>query len=223
MASQFFYFICNWSVKHSLLFFYTELTIDRWLQRSIYTMHAIAFGFGYTGVCATILQYLPVRKMWDEQAKGSCIDMNAFNYFNSLFMLATNLILYAMPLLFTWNLHLRRSQRIAVNFLFAFGGLVLAASGARVSSVYKQARKPDFTYRFAATMICAVIENHLAIIGACAPSIIVVMLLTFPSLQSRFEKMVSGDSKTDGEFRSRLLPWIWKLLHRQCGNRTRMY
>ena len=140
--------------------------------------------------------------MWCEEVNSSCIDINAFNYFNSLFMVATNLILYTMSLLFTWKLHLRRSQRITVNFLFALGGLVLAASGARVSSVYKQARKPDFTYRFATIMICAVIKNHIAVIVACAPSIIGVMLRAFSSLQSRFEKMVSRDTKQDEVFRS---------------------
>ncbi|KAF1940959.1 hypothetical protein EJ02DRAFT_348877 [Clathrospora elynae] len=203
MVSQIFYFICNWSVKHSLLFFYTDLTIDRWPRRSIYAMHAIAFAFGCTCIGATIFQCSPINKMWnDANVDGKCIDVNAFNYFNSCFMLATDLVLYAMPLAFTWNIQLRRPQRIAVNMLFALGGLVLAASGARVYSVNAQAEHPDFTYKFAATMICAVIENHLAIIVACAPSIKVVMLLAFPSLQSKFERMVSRDSMKDGGFRS---------------------
>jgi hypothetical protein len=142
--------------------------------------------------------------MWDKKVPGSCIDMDAFNYFNSCFMLANDLVLYAMPLIFTWNLHLRRPQRIAVSFLFALGGLVLAASAARVYFVHMQAMtKQDSTYQFAATMICAVIENHLAIVVACAPSIKVAMLLVFPSLSSKFEKILSGDAQRDeGGYRS---------------------
>lgn len=86
-----------------------------------------------------------------------------------------------------------RPQRIAVTLLFMLGGLVLAASAARVYFVHQQAKHPDFTYREAMTMICAVVENHLAIIVACAPSIKVILLLAFPGLASKFEKLVSRD------------------------------
>ncbi|CAO2658627.1 Nn.00g063500.m01.CDS01 [Neocucurbitaria sp. VM-36] len=195
MASRFFYFICNWSVKHSLLLFYTELTIDRWPRRSIYFMHGIAFAFGCTCIGATLFQCTPIKAIWDVRIKGDCIDMNSFNYFNSCFMLATDLVLYAMPLVFTCRLQLKRTQRIGVSCLFALGGLVLAASIARVYSVHTQAENPDFTYKFAAIIICGVIENHLAILVACAPSIKVIMLLAFPGLAPKFEKLVSRDTQ----------------------------
>lgn len=166
-------------------------------------MHAIAFAFGCTCIGATIFQCMPVNAMWDISLNGHCIDMNAFNYFNSGFMLATDLVLYAMPTIFTWNLHLRRPQKVGVNVLFALGLLVLAASAARIYSVHAQAENPDFTYIFAATMICAVIENHLAIIVACAPSIKVILLLKFPTLADKFEKLVSKPSQEESSFRSR--------------------
>jgi hypothetical protein len=201
MASRVFYFICNWAVKHSLLLFYATLTVDHYPRLSIYAMHALAIAFGVSCVFITIFQCTPINKMWrgagDSRAARApehCIDINAFNYFNSCFMFANDLILYAMPLIFTWRLNVSRSQRIAVNFLFALGGLVLAASGARIFFVHKQATHADFTYRFAMTMICAVIENHLAIIVACAPSIKVILLHIFPGLEQKFEKLVSKGS-----------------------------
>lgn len=123
-------------------------------------------------------------------------------------MLATDVILYAMPLVFTWRLKVSRPQRIAVNLLFALGGLVLGASGARIYCVHRQATRPDFTYRFALTMLCAVIENHIAIIVACAPSIKVILLLAFPRLAERFEKLVSKASPSNSEFRSSAIETI---------------
>jgi hypothetical protein len=206
MASRLFYFTCNWAVKHSLLLFYATLTIDRYTRLSINIMHAIAFAFGTTCIFVTVFQCHPMRKMWDGPEDtgipGHCVNMNDFNYFNSCFMLATDLVLYAMPLAFTWRLHVSRPQRMAVNFLFALGGLVLAASGTRIYFVHEQATHPDFTYRFAMTMMCAVIENHLAIIVACAPSIKVILLHIFPGLEVRFEKLVSKGtgSQENSEF-----------------------
>jgi hypothetical protein len=191
-------------VKHSLLLFYATLTIDHYPRLSINFMHLIAFAFGMTCILVTICQCKPISKMWvgpdDTRVLGHCVDMNDFNYFNSCFMLATDIILYAMPLAFTWKLHVSRPQRFAVNFLFALGGLVLAASGTRIYFVHTQAIEPDFTYRFAMTMLCAVIENHLAIIVACAPSIKVILLHLCPGLETRFEKLVTKGTPENSDF-----------------------
>lgn len=200
LASRIFYFLCNWAVKHSLLLFYATLTIDYYPRMSIYIMHFVAFAFGITCILFTLISCLPLKQIW-VHPNGSyysqrCINPVDFNYFNSCFMLANDIVLYAMPLVFTWKLHVSRPQRIAVNLLFALGGLVLAASGTRIYFVDQQARTPDFTYRFAMTMMCAVIENHLAIIVACAPSIKVILLHIFPSLELQFEKLVSKGSRS---------------------------
>jgi hypothetical protein len=117
MTSRVFYFICNWAVKHSLLLFYATLTVDRYPRLSIYAMHCIAFAFGITCVFITIFQCSPINESWtgagDNGVAGHCVDMNAFNYFNSCFMVANDLILYAMPLIFTWRLQVSRPHSVA--------------------------------------------------------------------------------------------------------------
>lgn len=166
-------------------------------------MHLFAFSFGFACVTIVIFQCLPVKKMWNGAVEGRCIDIDAFSYFNAIFMLVNDIVLYIMPVIFTWHLQLRRPHRIAVNCLFALGGLVLAASSARVYFVYEQATKPDFPYRFASMMICAVIENHLAVIVACAPSIKAVLLKVYPDLQSKFEKILSDENSNRNRYRGR--------------------
>lgn len=202
MASCVFYFSCNWVIKHSLLLFYADLTIDVWPRRSTYMMHAVSFSFGLTCIVTTIFQCWPIPAMWDSRIPGRCIDIMAFNLFNACFMIAIDVVLYAMPLVFTWNLRLQRPQRIGLNILFALGGLVLAASGARVQAVHSQIIKPDFTYKFAIIMIWGVIENHLAIVVACAPSIKVITLLAFPSLATKFERLFSRNSQENEGYMS---------------------
>ncbi|KAL5120542.1 hypothetical protein ACEQ8H_001561 [Pleosporales sp. CAS-2024a] len=204
LASRIFYFACNWAVKHSLLLFYATLTVDYYPRISIYLMHFLAFAFGLTCILYTLISCIPMTMVGSAPGGGSSIHSGgsskheAFNYFNSCFMLANDVILYAMPLVFTWRLHVSRPQRIAVNLLFALGGFVLAASGTRIYFVHQQAQRGDFTYRFAMTMMCAVIENHVAIIVACAPSIKVMLLHLFPSLERKFEKLVSKASRSSG-------------------------
>ncbi|OAL56997.1 hypothetical protein IQ07DRAFT_24952 [Pyrenochaeta sp. DS3sAY3a] len=91
-------------------------------------------------------------------------------------MIATDMVLYGLPISFTWKLHLRRAPKIGLNILFGLGLFVLAASGARAYAGYTQMRRPDITYHFGLLGICSVVECHLGIIVACAPSIKVVVL-----------------------------------------------
>ncbi|KAF2204748.1 hypothetical protein GQ43DRAFT_360272, partial [Delitschia confertaspora ATCC 74209] len=185
-----FYFACNWFVKHALLLFYSEIVTERKYQISIYIMHFVAFGFGLSSVLVNIFQCTPIAKAYLPM-EGHCVSMFNFLYFNAPMMLATDMVLYIMPVVFTWKLQLRRRQRIGVNCLFALGGLVLAASAARIRSIHYVAVKNDFPYWFANAMIWSALENHLAIFVACVPSIKVVALLVFPRLKSSYRRALS--------------------------------
>ncbi|KAF2794663.1 hypothetical protein K505DRAFT_303555 [Melanomma pulvis-pyrius CBS 109.77] len=191
IASNVFYFLCNWAVKHALLLFYSEIVREKKYRGSIYFMHFVAFGFGLSSILVNIFQCRPINKAWNSDVPGFCVNLNIFFYCNASIMMATDIVLYVMPVVFTWHLQLRRPQRVGLNALFALGGLVLAASAARLESVHKFATKPDFPWRFANAMIWSVIENHLAIVVACAPSVKVIALLIFPRLASSLRSVVS--------------------------------
>ncbi|KAF2736366.1 hypothetical protein EJ04DRAFT_490170 [Polyplosphaeria fusca] len=208
MASNVFYFACNWAVKHALLLFYSEITREKKHIVSIYIMHFVAFGFGLSSILVDLFQCRPFHKAWDGDTPGYCVRLDIFFYINGSIMLTTDLILYIMPVVFTWNLQLRRPQRIGLNALFALGGLVLASSAARLKAVHKLAPSftksagDDFSWWFANAMIWSVLENHLAIVVACAPSVKVIALLFFPRLASSYRKVVSKVTPS-GSSRSR--------------------
>ncbi|KAF9738797.1 hypothetical protein PMIN03_002600 [Paraphaeosphaeria minitans] len=191
LTSNVFYFLCNWAIKHALLLFYSEITRERTHRIAIYTMHGVAFSFGLSSVLVDLLRCRPFKKAFYADMEGYCFNMDAFYLYNSSMMLATDVVLYAMPVVFTKNLMLRRAQKVGLNCLFALGGLVLAASAARIWAIYMGAVKSDFTFRFATTMLFSVIENHIAILVACAPSIKIVALLIFPKLTSSLGKLAS--------------------------------
>ncbi|PSN63815.1 hypothetical protein BS50DRAFT_461670, partial [Corynespora cassiicola Philippines] len=191
LASNSFYFLCNWAVKHALLLFYSEITRERKHLWSIYFMHFVAFGFGISSIFVNLFQCNPFSKAWDSDASGTCVRMDIFFYYNASMMLATDMVLYAMPVIFTRKLQLRRPQRIGLNCLFALGGLVLAVSGVRVWAVYMFNTHDDFPYWFANIMIWSVLENHVAVVVACAPSMKVAALLIFPRMFSSVGKIMS--------------------------------
>jgi hypothetical protein len=123
MASNTFYFLCNWAIKHALLLFYADLTTSRAHLRLIYGMHFVAFGFGLSSILVDLLQCAPVRRTWDRRVEGWCIDKNAFYLANAGIMLATDCVLYAMPLVFTRGLRVTRNQKWGLRCLFGLGGL----------------------------------------------------------------------------------------------------
>lgn len=123
IASNCFYFACNWAVKHALLLFYSEIVRDRKYEGSIWFMHFIAFGFGLSSMLVNIFGCRPIHKAWHKNVPGYCVDVGLFLRFNSVIMLATDLVLYIMPVVFTWNLQLRTPQRLGLNILFGLGGL----------------------------------------------------------------------------------------------------
>ncbi|KAF2013826.1 hypothetical protein BU24DRAFT_424859 [Aaosphaeria arxii CBS 175.79] len=203
LASNCFYFLCNWVVKHALLLFYTEISREKSHHYAINFMHFIAFGFGSSSILVNIFQCRPFRKAWAPEISGYCVNIDYFLYANASIMLTTDIVLYAMPVVFTRKLQLRRAQRIGLNCLFALGGLVLAASAARVNAVHKLAVEPDLPWWFANAMIWSVLENHLAIVVACAPSVKVIALLAFPRVTSSIRGVVSKVTPSSSRSRSR--------------------
>ena len=123
MASNTFYFLCNWAVKHALLLFYTSLATSTAHMRLIYLMHFVAFSFGLSSILVDLFQCRPIRKNWDRGVPGWCANKNAFYYANAGIMLATDCVLYGMPLVFTRGLRLRRGQKWGLRGLFGLGGL----------------------------------------------------------------------------------------------------
>jgi hypothetical protein len=123
IASNTFYFLCNWAIKHALLLFYTGLATRTTHFRLIYVMHFIAFGFGLSSILVDIFQCWPMKKTWDRSVDGWCVDITSFYYANAIIMLATDCVLYAMPLIFTRSLRLRRKQTWGLRCLFGLGVL----------------------------------------------------------------------------------------------------
>lgn len=135
----------NMFVKFALLFFYKNLAYEPWHHYLVWIMQFVAFGFGVSSILVVVCQCVPITKLWHSGQPGTCIDLLAFLYSNALIMIANDIILYVMPVVFTWKLHLRRPQRIVLNLLFALGALVVATSFIRLWVVYHYEQEGDLT------------------------------------------------------------------------------
>lgn len=78
---------------------------------------------GLSSILVDLFRCRPFHKAFYPEIHGYCINSDAFYLYNSSMMLATDVVLYAMPVVFTRNLMLRRTQKVGLNCLFALGGL----------------------------------------------------------------------------------------------------
>ena len=122
--------------QHALLFFYSEITRERTHRVAIYIMHGVAFGFGLSSVVVDLFRCRPFHKAYQPKVHGVCIRMDIFYYYNSSMMLAIDVVLYVMPVVFTRKLMLRRTQKIGLNCLFALGGLCVYPFCSLGESIY---------------------------------------------------------------------------------------
>ncbi|THX71378.1 hypothetical protein D6D05_08277 [Aureobasidium pullulans] len=181
-----FYLACNMFVKFALLFFYRHTTYERWHHWVIWFMEFVAFGFGVSSILVIIFQCVPIAHLWDKNTPGTCVDIKAFFYSNSIIMIVNDIILYVLPIIFTWKLQLRLTQRIVLNLLFALGAFVVAASFIRLYVVYRYDQDGDLSWNIASCLIWSSVENHLAVFIACSPSIkAVVSGVLYPLVSSQ--------------------------------------
>lgn len=65
---------------------------------------------------------MPLHAIWDwSVTEGTCINVSAFYIANAVTMIGMDIVLYVMPVIFTWKLRLSRAKKIGLNVLFGLG------------------------------------------------------------------------------------------------------
>lgn len=110
-------------VKLGLLLMYEQFTVEPYYRWFIYVMHIATVVFGVGSVFTVIFQCRPISKLWDMNIMGDCINVPVFYYANAGIMIGMDVILYIMPILFTWGIQLQPAQKFGLRFLFGLGFL----------------------------------------------------------------------------------------------------
>lgn len=111
----------------------------------------------------------PIKAWWGE-AKGRCINKEAFTYFTNVTNMVTDLWVFLMPIPVILGLQAAKEKRITLCLMFGVGLAVCAISAARLSFVFGVA-SPDFTWDEASLGILSAWEPCGAILCANLPPI----------------------------------------------------
>lgn len=181
-------------IKFSYLAFYLCLMPDRRSRFIVYAGIVFVGAVGVTFTTLAIFMCTPIQRGWDKSVPGTCVDEQSYLFSNSAFNMATDVIVFVMPIPTLWSLQLPLRQRLVLMATFTCGAVILVASIVRMYNIYKFAVPPsqDPTWDIAPLIIWSEIEVQLAIILSCSAAFKALAQWLFPGFM---DGLASGSSR----------------------------
>ncbi|TIA18485.1 hypothetical protein D6C81_05069 [Aureobasidium pullulans] len=159
------------SIKFALVLFYKKLAAPGSKMQIAYNFALAGLAVTFTTIFFDILfQCFPYDKRWSHDPAYQCSQKaSRINYWITiLFNIFSDLIIICLPITMVMKLQMKLKQRLAVAFIFALGGFVLIASIVRAIYSWKNETM--------LTCTVSMVENGVAIIGACLPALRAIFL-----------------------------------------------
>lgn len=114
-----------------LLQYYRILGTSQQMRRVIIAAFAIVALWSISQLLVVIFTCTPIHKFWLPETPGTCIPNLPFWYINAAGNIATDIIVFVVPLPALTRLNLRRGQKYALVGVFSLGFFVGATRAAR--------------------------------------------------------------------------------------------
>ncbi|KAL8729542.1 MAG: hypothetical protein Q9181_004965 [Wetmoreana brouardii] len=197
-VAQLFYKSCILCTKESICFLYLRLFNvghHRFRIAVIASMTFIALYY-IIAILLTIFECNPVRKSWEKQLPGSCIDLQTFFFANAAFNVITDILVMALPIPVIAKLQITRKQRIGLGLIFFVGLVATAISIVRMTTLHTGGKNTDVSWTTSGSTLWSSIEMNVAIICACLFIMRVPLQSIFPRF---FGRRTTGSLRTVAE------------------------
>ncbi|EME42364.1 hypothetical protein DOTSEDRAFT_133091, partial [Dothistroma septosporum NZE10] len=180
-TAQLMFILSTVPTKLSVLLFYRRMIKDsldkRWLY-AIYFAISLTAAYGFAVFLTYCNMCHPLSAYWlsyDFSYKGNfvCINGNALTVTSGVFSCLSDTYAVALPCLILrhYRLDVPKRQKLALNLIFAMGFLVTGAGIGRTFYLWKINHTYDTSWAGFSLFVWSVVECHLAIVCACAPSL----------------------------------------------------
>lgn len=109
--------------KLSMLFMYLRVFPYRRFRKVSETMIWIIAIYAWASIIVTIVQCVPLAKIFDHSVEGGCINVTSFWLANANFNLLSDLIILIMPIPLILGLQVARSPKFGLYIIFGLGFL----------------------------------------------------------------------------------------------------
>ncbi|KAF4858729.1 Satratoxin biosynthesis SC1 cluster protein 4, partial [Colletotrichum siamense] len=161
------------------------------MRKLLFGAMILVGGWSMSQVLVEVLICIPTNAFWDKSVRGSCIPNYPLWYINAAGNIATDLIVFVLPLPVISGLKLPSRQRYALGGIFCLGFLVdstCVISAVRIPHLHQTA---DFTWENVQTAGWSIGEVCSGLICACLPTLRPLVVKVMPSLSNP----VSGSSR----------------------------
>ncbi|KAK4113422.1 hypothetical protein N656DRAFT_616998 [Canariomyces notabilis] len=196
LAIQVMYYANVFCIKISILLTYLRFAVSKTFRVVCWgtiVLHAVFF---VTCVLVTLLQCLPIQKMWDfvGAIEGSCIDRTVFFYSTSGFNIITDIWIIIIPIKTLHSIQRPRREKIALFLIFGVGTFAAVASIVRLHTIYIYTLSADPFRDGIPVNLWSIIEVTIAISCASVPA----LKPLFSSRQRRATRAAKSSGSSSG-------------------------
>lgn len=170
--------------KISILLLYIRILSYQHARYAVYAIMAIVILTNGIWTFVTVMTAcLPLHAFWDRtSAPDAWCRPLVWWYANTGLHIATDVLLYVLPLPVIVNLQVKLRQKIALYAVFALGFFVCSISVVRLWDLLEEPKRMDFTYDNVSIAYLTVIEINAAIACACCMTLKPFCVRFFPRL-----------------------------------------
>ncbi|KAI8948657.1 hypothetical protein F4801DRAFT_441755 [Xylaria longipes] len=171
------YGIGSTSIRLSVIIFYFRIFPTKTVRRGGYILAAVCLAWFVSIEALNLATCKPIAYMWDRSIKGRCISAPEGVIIPGAANVIIDAVTVTLPIREVKKLNLSREKKLVVFGVFLIGGIACAASLARLVSIslYLTYDGDDGTGATSALLSATTgFEIYIAIIGACAPTLVPV-------------------------------------------------
>ncbi|KAK0652592.1 hypothetical protein B0T16DRAFT_322483 [Cercophora newfieldiana] len=167
--------------KISILLLYIRILSYQHARYAVYVILAIVIlANGIWTLATVVTACLPLNAFWDRTIVDAWCRPLVWWYANTGLHIATDVLLYVLPLPVIVNLQIKLRQKIVLYAVFALG--VCSISVVRLWDLLEERKRTDFTYDNVSISYLTVIEINAAIACACSMTLKPFCARFFPRL-----------------------------------------
>ncbi|KAH8150906.1 uncharacterized protein LAJ45_05088 [Morchella importuna] len=177
LAAQIFYFISLGLTKASLLLFIIRLQPSERMIRTCWALLTLCTAFTISAFVSSCLQCVPLSYLWDQvnpflagTIEHHCVDQKALQYALPSINIATDFLVWLLPIKLIWKVQLPKRQKWGLVMVFSLGGLGVLAGILRLWSVGMAVKGQDPSWDYIDLSVWSNVEVLVSITCGSAPA-----------------------------------------------------
>ncbi|TQN68617.1 Satratoxin biosynthesis SC1 cluster protein 4 [Colletotrichum shisoi] len=165
-CSVFFYSLSHLSLKMSFLLQYYRVLCTTHMRKVYIVAMVIVGSWGTSVVVMSFVFCIPLEGFWDHRVPAKCLGQQVLFYAFGACSIATDVIIFLLPMPALFTLKIPRSQKLYLLGIFSLGFLIVAISVIRLQFLKIQ---PDFTWYNVEPAMWSISELTAAMVCLCLP------------------------------------------------------